>query len=209
MPNPQKKKESRNIFQLVCLALVRARVAILTVALAYLISVGVGMIMVHLGNQFALTYRNNLVSRAQSGSVLVALDQNERWKAALLDFGGNLFGAIVNTVTGLGVIFSYPIILYRGWVGGIVSVDSSHISRLSTPGEAVYYLVTLVLQLIPYTLSAGAGVNLGVAFLKPKPWYQGEKWLGIPREAILDVLRIFILVIPLFLLASLCEFLLR
>ena len=206
---PVENIETWNFLKLIIRALVRARIAILTVALAYIVSIGAGIIMVHSGNQFAVSYRDNLVSKAQSGTILVALDQNKRLKAAFLDFGGNLLGASVNTIAGLGVVFSYPIIIYRGWVGGIVSIDSSHVSRLANSGEAVYYLVTLILQLIPYTLSAGAGVNMGQAFLKPKPWYKGEKWLGIPKEAILDVLRIYILVVPLFLLASLWEFFLR
>lgn len=206
---PSEILETRNIFKLIIRALVRARVAILTVAIAYFVSVSAGTIMVNSGNQFAISYRDSLVSKAQSGAILVALDKNDRLKAALLDFGGNLLGASANTVAGLGVIFSYPIIIYRGWVGGIVSIDASHVSRLANPGEAVYYLVTLILQLIPYTLSAGAGVNMGLAFLKPKPWYQREKWLGIPKEAILDVLRIFIIAVPLFLLASLWEFFMR
>jgi hypothetical protein len=206
---PEESAQTQTIFKLIIRALDRARFAILTVALAYIVSVGIGIIMVHSGNQFAVSYRDNLVSKAQAGSILIALDQNDRLKAALLDFGGNLLGASVNAVAGLGVIFSYPIIIYRGWVGGIVSIDGSHVSRLANSAEAIYYLVTLILQLIPYTLSAGAGVNLGLAFLKPKPWYQGKKWLGIPKEAILDVLRIYILVVPLFLVASLWEFFLR
>jgi uncharacterized membrane protein SpoIIM required for sporulation len=72
--------------------------------------------------------------------------------------------------------------------------------------EAVYYLVTLILELIPYTLSGGAGVNMGWAYLRPRPYYQGEKWIGIPAEAIRDTYRIFLLVLPLFLVASLWEF---
>jgi hypothetical protein len=33
------------------------------------------------------------------------------------------------------------------------------------------------------------------------------KWLGIPKDAILDVARIYLLIVPLFLIASLWEFL--
>jgi uncharacterized membrane protein SpoIIM required for sporulation len=201
--------ERQGIVRLISRALYRARIPILTVAFVYFLSVLTGILMVHNGVRFAISYRDSLVSKAQSDTVIVALNQNLPLKAALLDFGGTLFAAVVDTVTGLGVIFSYPLIAYRGWVGGIVSIDSAHLSRLADAKEALYYLVTLVLQLIPYTLSAGAGVNVGLAFLKPKPWYQGEKWLGLPREAILDLLRIFILVVPLFLIASLWEFLMR
>jgi hypothetical protein len=107
------------------------------------------------------------------------------------------------------VVFAYPLIAYRGWIGGIVSIDGSHASRLADVKEGAYYLITLLLQLIPYTLTGGAGTNMGMAFLKPKPCYQGEKWLGIPKEALRDVLRIYRVAVPLFLLASLWEFLAR
>jgi uncharacterized membrane protein SpoIIM required for sporulation len=66
-----------------------------------------------------------------------------------------------------------------------------------------------VLQIIPYSITGGAGVNMGLAFLKPRPEYQGKKWLGIPAEAIRDVLRIYLVAAPLFLMASLWEFLAR
>lgn len=165
--------------------------------------------MVHAGNVFAITYRDNIVSTAQSSPIIIAFRQNDRLGAAVLDFGGNLFSAFGTTLGGLGDIAPYPIIAYRGWIGGIVSINSSHVSRLADPPEAVYYLTTLVLQLIPYTLSGGAGVNLGLAFIRPKSCYQGGKWLGIPKEAIRDVLWIYLLVVPLFLLASVWEFFMR
>ncbi len=187
-------------------ALSRARIAILTVGLTYLISVVAGMIMVHTGNQFALDYRDSIVSNAQSSPILAALDQNNRLQAALLDTGGNLIGAVSNTLGGLGVVFPYPFIAYRGWIGGIVSIDGAHVSRLADPQEAFYYLSTLIFQLIPSILAAGAGVNLGLNFYHPKPYYDGKKFLGLSREAIRDVLWIYLLVIPLLLLASLWEF---
>ena len=50
-------------------------------------------------------------------------------------------------------------------------------------------------------------MNGGVALFRPAPHYQGEKWLSLfPREALRDVGRIYVLVIPLFALASLWEF---
>ncbi len=67
----------------------------------------------------------------------------------------------------------------------------------------------LILQLVPYSLAGGAGVNLGIAYLRPRPFYQGDKWQGIPKEAIRDAFRIYLLVAPLFLAASLWEFLAR
>jgi len=202
----QKKSDTHSIVALVTLALHRARISILTVALTYLVAVSVGMVMVHTGNEWAIAYRDRIVSGAQSSPIIIALKQNDRLRAAILDFGGNLYGAIANTLGGLGILVPYPIFAYRGWIGGIVSIDSSHVSRLAEPKEAMYYLVTLTLQLIPYVLSGGAGVNMGLAFYRPKSFYQGEKWLGIPKEAIWDVFRIYLLVVPLFLLASLWEF---
>ncbi len=190
-------------------ALSRARIAILTVGLTYLVSVIFGMIMVHSDNKFAMDYRDSIVKNAQSSPILIALDKNNRLQAALLDAGGNLIGAVSNTLGGLGVVFPYPFIAYRGWIGGIVSIDGAHASRLADPNEAFYYLSTLILQLIPSILAAGAGVNLGLSFYRPKPYYQGKKWLGMPVEAIRDVLWIYLLVIPLLLIASLWEFGLR
>jgi len=190
-------------------ALSRARFSILTVGLTYLVSVLIGIIMVQTGNQFALSYRDKIVSQAQSSPMIIALSRKNRLQAALLDFSANLIGACSDTLGGLGVIIPYPISAYRGWIGGIVSIDKLHSSRLSDPKEAIYYLTTLVLQLIPYTLAGGMGVNLGLAYFRPKPYYQGRKWLGIPQEAIRDIFWVYLLVIPLFLLASLWEFGLR
>lgn len=165
--------------------------------------------MVHTGNQYALDTRDSLVNRArESDPVLQAYYSGQRVKAALLDFAENLFlGAVPSTLSGLAVVTSYPIIAYRGWIGGIVSVNDLHVSRLSTTYGAFYYLVTLFLQLVPYSLAGGAGVNLGVAYLRPPKHYRGDKVLGLPKEAILDTLRIYTLVTPLFLVASLFEFL--
>ena len=117
-------------------------------------------------------------------------------------------GAVPKTISGFSVILAYPLVAYQGWIGGIVSVHADHTSRLNDPHSATYYLLTLFLQLLPYSLAVGAGVNGGVAMLRPQPWYQGKKWLGLfPREALLDVARIYALVAPLLLIASLWEFL--
>ena len=189
-------------------ALKRARLPIATFALAYVVSSSAGIIMVHTGNQFAINMRDNIVATSQNSTILVAYRSGNRLGAAFLDFASNLFlGAVTQTVGGLGVIFPYPVAAYRGWVGGIVSIDGNHASRLASPSEAAYYISVMVLQLIPYSLAGGAGVNLGLAYLRPPPYYKGDRWFGIPKEAVLDALRIYILVIPLFLAASLIEFL--
>jgi hypothetical protein len=187
--------------------------AILTIAVTYAISVIVGAVMVHDGNKFALDYADNLVAHATATDpASMALQKDNRLQAALFDFSENLFlGAVPSSVMGMGVIIPYPFVAFRGWIGGTVSVwtDKAHTSRLADPWEAAYYLITLVLQLIPYSLAGGAGVNVGMTIFRPKACYRGAKLLGFSREAIVDALRIYSLVVPLFLAASLWEFLAR
>lgn len=192
-------------------ALGRSRGSILTVAVVHVLAVVTGAVMVHSGNEFALQRRDDIVTRAQANDPpSIALQKGDRVNAAFLDFAGNLFiGAVPMTVSGLAGVTAYPIAGYRGWVGGIVSVDRNHASRLADGKEATYYLLTLVLQLIPYTLAGGAGVNIGWAYFRPRPYYRGDKWLGYPKEAVYDAARIYVLVVPLFLVASLWEFLAR
>lgn len=166
--------------------------------------------MVHTGNEFALNYRDNLVTQAHANdAALIALDEGDRLQAALIDFAENLFAAVTNTAGGMGVVFPYPFVVYRGWVGGIVSIDSNHTSRLADPAEGFYYLATLLLQLIPYSLAGGVGVSLGIAYFRPSAVYEGDKLWGVPKEALKDVLRVYLLIIPLFLVASLWEFFAR
>jgi hypothetical protein len=195
-------------FSSILSALSRARLAILSVALTYALSLGVGIVMVQTGNQFALAYRDKLVAGARaSNPASLALQKGDRWRAALSDFGQNLLlGAVPKTIAGLSIVIPYPLVAYQGWIGGIVSVDNAHVSRLADRGEAIYYIAVVILQLIPYTLSVGAGIHLGFAYLRPQRYYPGARWLGLPREAIRDVARIYLLAVPLFLLASLVEF---
>ena len=127
-------------------------------------------------------------------------------KLRCLILAGILISGLGNTLGGLGVIIPYPFMAYRGWIGGIVSIDGAHVSRLKDLKEAVYYLVTLVLQLIPSILAGGIGVNLGLSYYRPKPHYQGDKWLVLSKESIRDVIRIYLVAIPLFMIASLWEF---
>lgn len=189
-------------------ALGRARWGILTIGVTYAVAVVVGIAMAHGGNALALERRDSIVASAQNGAILVADRQGEHLRAALMDFSENLVrGGITDTLTGLAVIGPYPIVAYRGWVGGIVSVNDRHESRLTNPGSAAYYLVTLILQLIPYTLSGGAGVTLGVSSWRARADATVPKWLTLPQAAVLDVARIYVLVVPLFFIASLWEFL--
>ena len=188
-------------------AMSRARVAIVSVAATYALSVILGIAMVDLGSSFALDRRDAIVGDAQTGDVLVAYQSGERVRAALLDFAQNLgLGGVTSTILGVGIVLAYPTVAYRGWVGGIVSVDARHESRLGDPGRAFYYVVTLVLQLVPYSIAGGMGVYLGIgswrAMRRPT-----ETWLGLPTDRLRDVALAYIAIAPLFLVASLFEFL--
>lgn len=191
-------------------ALGRARLGIVSVGVAYLLSLAAGLAMVHSGSAFALRHGDRLVSQASATSpILRALRNGDRWTAAALDAGGNLVGAVASTLSGYWAPAVYPVVIYRGWIGGIVGVDRHHRSRLADPAERVYYLLTLFLQLVPYTLAGGAGVTLGIARVRPVGPYDGARVLGLPVEALRDAARIYLLVIPLFALASSFEFLAR
>jgi hypothetical protein len=179
----------------------RARVAIVSVAATYAISVAIGMVMVHTGMRSALEHRDRLVDAAvRQDPAAQGAREGRPLRAAFWDFSGNLLlGAVPKTISGFGVVFPYPWIAYQGWVGGIVSVGSDGTSRLSDPRSAAYYFVTLVLQLVPYSLAIGAGVNGGLALFRPPRYYQGEKLLTIfPKEVLRDLGRVYLLVVPLF-----------
>jgi hypothetical protein len=200
------------LLQSILASLRRSRMPILFVGLTYLISVLVGVMMVHARITLALQRRDALVGAAQVSHTIRAFDRGFPMRAAVADFSGNLFlGAVPSTVMGISVIMPFPFISYRGWIGGIVSVDGEHKSRL-TGREGIYYITILFLQLIPYTLSGGAGVRLGLGFLFPHGKWGHEdskRWIGLPVEGLRDIGRVYLLVIPLFLLASLVEFLAR
>ena len=191
-------------------AILRARYAILSVAATYLVSIVVGMILVHTGNTFSLSYRDQIVGQANQpdNAITQASNQGNNLQAALLDAGGNLLQSTVpKTIMGLGIVFPYPWVAFQGWVGGIVSVRNDHTSRFNDPRSAAYLVLTLLMQVIPFSLATGAGVNAGIAMFRPAPYYQGEKLLGVfPKEALLDVGLIYLLVVPLLLAASLFEF---
>jgi hypothetical protein len=191
-------------------AIRRAFVPIVTIAFVYAGGLAIGGILVHSGNATALKARDALVARANAADpAALALAGGHRLRAAAWDFGRNLvLGAVPDTVGGLAIVIPYLTGFHRGFVGGIVSVDGTHRSRLNDQAERVYYLVTLVLQLVPYTLAGGAGVQAGLAYLR-RVRYPGPRWLGLPRVAVIDVASIYILIVPLFLVASLWEFLMR
>lgn len=178
--------------------------------LIYAVSIGSGIAMVQMGNQFALTYRDTIVSNAHNNdSASIAFQNGNSIVGALWDFGENFgLGAIPSAIAGLSIFIPFPLTAYRGWVGGIVSVNQDRVSRFASLGSAFYYISVIIGQIIPYSLATGAGLNLGFAYLKPASYYRdGKKILGLPKEAVLDLLRILILVAPIFLVTSTWEFL--
>ncbi|MGD0807918.1 MAG: hypothetical protein ABSA10_10715 [Anaerolineales bacterium] len=100
--------KSYGLIQLVARAFSRTRFPILTVGLTYAVSVAVGIGMVHAGNSFALNTRDQIVSGAQSGPTLTALDQNNRLVAGVLDFSGNLLAAVSSTPRDWGLSSRIP-----------------------------------------------------------------------------------------------------
>jgi hypothetical protein len=191
----------------------RARDPLAWTAIAYALGVSAGVIAVHAGSPFALRERDRIVGHAVAHEApSLALARGERVSAALFDFAGNLGrGAVPYTVLGLGVVFPLPLVVYQGWVGGLVSIDGNHASRFGSASEGLYYVGVLLLQLIPYSLAVAAGIRLGLALMRPKGRYGypgAERWLGLPSQGVRDVLRIYTVVVPLFLVASLFEFLL-
>jgi hypothetical protein len=198
-----------NFIKAIFAAVKRARWAILSIAAVYVASLLAGILMVHAGNGFALSFRDRLVGAASESSIGQAAGESRPIQAALLDFTGNLLLVTVpQTLTGIGIVFPYPFVAYQGWVGGIVSVNGAGASRFADIRSAVYYLLTLLLQISGFSLAIGSGINAGIAMFRPLPEYQGKKLLGIvPREAVLDIGRIYLLVIPLLLAGSLWEFL--
>ena len=190
-------------------ALARTLIPTVTMGATYFLSVTVGIVMVNAHSRFALDYRDKLISRAEAGSqTLKLLQSGSHVEAALLDFGGNLvLGAVPSTVAGMGVVTAYPMAAFRGWVGGVVSVDDSHHSRLAHARSAAYYLLVLFLQLLPYSLAGGAGVSLGLSVYQTWKRPGIERLWFLPREATTDALWVYSIVVPLFLVASLVEFL--
>jgi hypothetical protein len=189
-------------------AMRRTRWHFLTFLSLHLCAVLVGAAMVHGGSAFALARRDDLVAQANaSDPAALAFDAGDRSRAAFYDAARNLFlGAVPLSIAGPTIAFPYALAAYRGWIGGIVAVDGQHRSRLRRPQQATYYLVTILLQLIPYSIAGGAGVNIGWSFLRARGRPTGPTWLGFPREPILDALVLYVLVVPLFLIASLWEF---
>jgi hypothetical protein len=198
----------KRLFKSVMLAIIHCQKWILTVFTIYCISCVIGIIMVHSGNEFALAYRDKIVGNAiTNDNASISYNRGDRFKAAMIDFSGNLFsGSIVQTFLGLGIVFPFITTAYQGWIGGIVSVDGAHVSRLFQPTSSLYYFLVILLQFIPYSLTIGAGLTLGIKTYKLN---KGRKLFeySIDKPSLRDVFSIYLFATPMFFLASCFEFL--
>ena len=163
--------------------------------------------MVHSEQPFAIRYRDKIVGNAISRNpASIHFKQGNRFRAAVIDFSGNLFlSSLPQTLMGLSVVTPYLTTTYQGWVGGIVSIDSNHESRLKSVKPAIYYFVVLLLQFIPYSLAIGSGLRFGVVMFGLN---RGAKLSSykIEKQSLKDIGYIHFLVIPLFFIASCFEY---
>lgn len=191
-------------------ALLRCKLFALSIFLTYVLSSGVGIFMAHAGNTFALAQRDKIVHKAvTSDKASIAHRSGNHAAAIVADFAGNLFyAAIPQTVAGLGVILPYFSVSHQGWVGGIVSVDRTHRSRLRSIRATSYYFLVLFLQFVAFSLSIGAGVRCGVELYRQNAdvgWHFSR--FRLPRESLVDVGCVYAVTVPLFFAASAFEFL--
>ena|SRR5664280_211856 len=191
-------------------AVKRCKVFVLTVFIAYCLSCLTGIIMSHNGNQFAVSSRDNIVGKAmKSDKASLNYQEGKNFSAALNDFMENLFlGSVPQTLMGFGIVIPFFFVLKQGWVGGIVSIDSEHKSRFKNFKSTFYYLFVLLLQFIPYSLAIGAGVKCGIDFYnfnRMNGWNLSK--FKIQKNSLFDLCYVYILVVPLFFIASCFEFL--
>jgi hypothetical protein len=181
-------------------AVFRARWPILTLALTYLLSFVIGVVMVHRGTGFALSRRDQLVIHGERHDpASLAFQQGHTFQAIAIEFGRECYRTVLKTALGLTVVLPYPSAVRGGWYGGILSVDSNHASQLRDPAGALYYLGFELLQIASASLAGGAGINLTLASICRRHGYDVDKWLRVPKTAVQDLLRIYLLVFPLLL----------
>ena len=54
--------------------------------------------------------------------------------------------------------------------------------------------------------AGGAGLHLGLAFIRKQGPSIGPSWLRLPKPALVDVARLYLLIVPLFAAGSLWEY---
>ncbi len=199
-----------NFISKVSAALKRCKLYVLSIFIAYCLSCLTGIIMSHAGNQYAVSSRDNIVGNAmKNDKASINYQHGNNFSAALNDFMGNLlFGAVPQTVMGFSIVIPYFFVLKQGWVGGIVSINSEHKSRFNSFRSTFYYFLVLLLQFIPYSLAIGAGIKCGVDFYnnnRMNGWHLSK--LKIQKNSLFDLGYVYIVVVPLFFIASCFEFL--
>jgi hypothetical protein len=188
-------------------AIKRCRIWIISVFIIYLLSCSTGIIMVHSGNRFALSYRDKIVGKAMnSDKASINYHAGNRFRAALIDFNGNLlYSAVPQTIAGLSIVIPYFSAIYQGWIGGIVSINNNH-SRFDNLKSMLYYLIVLLLQYIPYSLAIGSGIKFGVDTYRLNKNHSILKY-RIDKSHVKEVLQVYLVAVPLFFIASCFEFL--
>lgn len=165
--------------------------------------------MVHSGNDFALSYRDKIVGKAlKTDKATVDYQKGNNFSATMYDFAGNLlFGAVPQTLLGLGIVLPYFTVSKQGWIGGIVSVNSAHKTRFKNFKTTFYFFFVLLLQFIPYSLAIGAGIKFGIDFNNYNKIHGWALWkYKIQNNSLIDLGYVYVLVVPLFFLASYFEF---
>lgn len=195
------------LFNSISLTLRSCKKWIAAIFILYSISCCTGIILVHHADSFTLSFRDRIVGDAiKNDKASINYNAGNRLAAAFIDCSGNIYSSVIQTFLGLSVVIPYFTVAYQGWIGGIVSVNNDHQSRLKNIQSAAYYFIVLVLQYIPYSLVVGAGLKLGVETYRLNK--TGNLFnFKIDKAAARDVLNMYIIAIPLFLIASCFEFL--
>jgi hypothetical protein len=198
----------KKIFLSILASFNKCKVYIIIVFLVYCLSCLTGIIMVHTDNNFALSQRDKIVDTAnQEDKASINYQKGSQFNATLYDFTGNLFFAGVQTFMGLGIVIPYFTVAYQGWVGGIVSVNNFHKSRLKVLKSALYYVIVLLLQFIAYSMCIGTGIKAGVEIYKQNASISWKLWkYRIKKSNLIDIGNIYFISIPLFFIASLFEY---
>lgn len=201
--------EPTDMIDRVAVAIRRCARYSLSIFFTYVVSAAVGAAMVHTGSRFALARRDAIVERAAGDRASIDYRAGHRTRAALADAAANFgLAALPQTIAGLTIVLPYFTVFHQGWVGGIVSVDGRHISRLRSARGGAYYLGVLLLQFLAFSFCIGGGIRCGVAL------YEQNRQVGwrfrryrLARAPLGDLLCVVGASVPLFLLASSFEFL--
>jgi len=168
------------------------------------------MVMVHTGNDFALSSRDKIIGEAhQTDPAAISAQSGNAGSAVIRDWWENvIYAALPQTVAGLSIGIPYISVACQGWVAGIVSVDDAHASRFRSITSTAYYFIVLFLQFVPFSLAIGAGIRCGVDTYRHNTQVSWKVWkYRMPAPSLKDLGIVFCTSLPLFLLASGFEFL--